>query len=45
MRPGVIHIHELEMVSTDGYSLDDVPKLREKVREIMQNAYLELTGQ
>lgn len=45
MCPGVIHIHELEMVSTDGYSLDDVPKLREKVREMMQNAYVELTGQ
>jgi len=45
MRPGVIDIHYLDPVEVTGLGDADVPFLREKVRTIMEQRYLELMKQ
>ncbi|MFN0276185.1 MAG: lysophospholipid acyltransferase family protein [Chitinophagales bacterium] len=43
MKPGIVHIHYLEPISTAGLNGDDVPMLRDKLRKIMTEKYLQLT--
>ncbi len=44
MRPGTIHIYELDPIPTIGLQLEDVATLREQVRSVMQQAYIQYNG-
>lgn len=44
MKPGIVDIHYLDVIETTGYTENDIIPLREKVKMIMTEKYLELTN-
>jgi 1-acyl-sn-glycerol-3-phosphate acyltransferase len=44
LRPGTVEIHYLDPIETHGLSENDIFTLREKVKHIMTEKYLQLTG-